>query len=535
MVKQLRSLIAVFALILFAVSLASATISLTATGSQSVSELSDSTTFSFNVSYAGDVENQTIAINGSTNTSGVSVSFSPVSVVLNGTELEISTITGTITGLQGRGHQDILISYNALNGSTIVDSETFTLSVTSAGLCSSGIKDENLSLSDLEDKSDVDDDWEWRALDDIQVRVTLDNTGDKDNEDYKLQLYFFDDTGKDVSSKFVDDKDSLKQDVNNLDKGDDTDVDFTFKLSTDIDSGNYKLVIKAIRKSDEKNQCDILIGDQEVSIDQDDDYAIVSAIDAPMTTSCGSTVDLIATVANTGTNDQDRVKVILYNRDLGLNIYKEIDNMDSGDSTDVLFSFAIPQGAQEKSYKLLFSTEFNYDDHDDSYDDQSDSEDDYMYYMNVAGDCIDYTKPTISARLNSTAMVGEELVVEISLKNNADTAISAIISADEYASWAEFIRVEPSIVSAAKQETKKAYITFKPTQAGQHTFNINVIYNGKTIDQAVTVNVASKTGWLSGAYEQFGKTGTFLLLGIAILVILIILVLVIRAIVSRKD
>lgn len=538
MVKQSALIVGFLALAILAIGLVSAVSSSNITYPSVVNNSQGYFNISFTLNNT-DVTPANVSFAGSvvTGVSAVFAELSNITVQNNSTVLAVKRVnfntgsTGSVAGtiLIGGVPQVFTVTVQQTPSNS---GENFNSSL----LCSSGIKEENLSLSDLEDKSGLENDWEWKALDEIKIRVTLENTGDKDNEDYKVQLYFFDETGKDVSSKFVDDTDSLKQDVNNLDSEDDTDVDFTFKLSTDADSGDYTIVVKAIKKGDEKNQCDILEGDyRQVSIDQYDDYAIVTNVDAPVTVSCGSTVDVIVTVANTGSNDQDRIKVVLYNRDLGLNMYKEVDNMDSGDTTDVLFSFAVPQNAQEKLYRLIFSTEFNYDDHDESYDDQSDSEDDFVYSLNLAGDCIDYAKPTLSARLNSTAVVGEDLVVELSLKNNANSSISAIASADEYASWAELIKVEPTTLTIAKQETKKAYITFKPTQTGQQTFNINVVYNGKAISQPVTVNVASKTSWLSGAYEQFGQTGTYLLIGIIVLVVLIILVLIIRAIVSRKD
>jgi hypothetical protein len=106
---------------------------------------------------------------------------------------------------------------------------TSSNNINSSKLCSAGIKNANLSISDLEDRSNVDDEWNWKALDNVEIRLNVENTNGKDNSDYKVQLYFFDDAGIDRSSKFVDDTDSLKQDINNLDNQEDIDVDFAFK------------------------------------------------------------------------------------------------------------------------------------------------------------------------------------------------------------------------------------------------------------------------------------------------------------------
>lgn len=543
MVKQSRLFIAVFALVLFAVSLASAAnlvVSPDPIILNTTSGFSNSTTF---ILANNDSANWT-AVSITSLTGGLSVQAGYATSLNNETN---QTITLTASGFSSNTTANLNISYN--NGSVqsitvpvYIKIISTTTPVTSGNvnltkMCTYGINGTDLlSISDIEDKSGLDDDWNWKALDSIKVRATIENNGAKDNEDYKVQLYFFDDTGKDVSSKFVDDTDSLKQQVDNLDSGDDTDVEFSFKLSTDVDSGDYRMFVKTYRSSQEKAQCVVLEGDTQVTIDQEEDYAIVSDIVAPVTASCGDNVEITATVSNTGSNDQDRVKVILYNKDLGLNMFREIDNMDSGDEKDVTFSFAISPSAVEKLYRLTFSTEFNYDDHDETYDDQSNSEDDYVYSLSVAGGCNDPSKPTLTARLNSTAVVGEDLVVEVSLKNNANTSLSAIVAPENYDSWAELVGVNPSTITVSKQNTGKVYVTLKPTQSGQQTFNLNVVYNGKTIDQPVTVNVnAGSEGWLSSLYSQFGKTGTYLLMGIILLVVVIILILIIRAIRAKNN
>jgi len=540
MVKQMKFMIAFFAMILFAVSLASAAVT---SSTISYPTLVNNSQGYFNISFTlnnTDTVEQNVSFSGSV--IGLSSGFADLSNVTVANESTLfvvkrvnfdSASTGSIAGSISINGVAQLFSVNVQQ----TPASTTSGNVNVTRMCTYGINGTNLlSLSDIEDKSGLDDDWNWKALDDITVRVTFNNNGDKDNEDYKVQLYFFDETGKDVSNKFVDDTDSLKQEINNLDSGDDIDMDFEFKLSTDVDSGDYRMFVKAYRTSQEKAQCIVLEGDTKIAVDQEDDYVLVSSVTTSTTpVSCGDNIEITATISNTGSNDQDRVKVILYNKDLGLNLFREIDNMDSGDETDVSFSFTISPNAVEKLYRLYLSTEFEYDDDDNSYDSQSDSEDDYVYSLNVVGNCNDPTKPTITAKLNSTALVGKDLVIEVDVKNNANQSMSAIVMPEEFESWAELVGVEPTTLSISKQATGKAYITLTPTQSGQQTFNINVIYNGKSIDQPITVKISEKTGLFSGLFNQFGKVGAYLILGIAILVVLIIIVFVIRLILSRKD
>jgi len=545
----MRFMIALFAMIFLAVSFASAlTTSITSVNLHVVQGSSNLT-------------NLTLANAESVNITGVNItsspSFSGLSFYVNNTNFQILNGSSSMVFISFSStsslpiatyNTNIIINYN--NGSSQSISLPVTINVVAQSnpnivnginatkLCSSfSTGNTNVSISDLEDKSSgTDNDWEWKALDEVKVRVNVANDNDKDNSDYKVQLYFFDSDGKDVSSKFVDETDSLKQDVNNLDNGDDQNVDFAFKLSTQIDSGTYEVVAKVSKRSGSNDDCALTLkGDsQTVYINQDDYYTIVSAVMGSKSVSCGNTLDLTVTVTNTGTEDEDRVKVFMNSYDFKLNAFQEIDNLNSGESKDVTFSIPVPSNAAEKLYGLTFSTQFNYDSSDDKYSDQSASKDNYIYSFNVLGNCVDPTKPVITAKLNSTALVGDNLVIAVSFKNNANTSVSAIIAPEEYDSWAELVSVDPATITTGKAESKTVYITLKPTQAGQQTFNLSVIYNGKSIDQPVTLPVAKKTSLLDGMYGQLGKTGTYLVLGIAVLIILILLVLIAKLIFTRK-
>lgn len=531
MMNSTKFIFGILALLLV-VNFASAALTISAVSAPTnVSEFDSSLTYSFNVTNT-EASNLTVSFSGSTNVSGVS--FNSISPVLVNSGQTVS-VTGSVSGITSRGNQAVLVSFSASNAS-ITDSDSFQFSIISAGLCNNGV---NSSIHGLEisDESNLDDEWEWRPLDDIEIDVDFDTDFDSDDDyDYTVNLLLFKyENGKwiDVSDDLVDDEDLLEQDINNLDGGDDDTATFNFKVDGDLDDGNYKLVAKVVQDEPGK-ACNFVEAEQEISIDKEDSYAIVSDVQGENSFSCGQTVDLTAVVSNIGSQDEDQVKVILYNKELGLNVVKEIQNLDESDSADVSFTFQIPTSVQEKLYKVTFSTEFDYDDRDDDYNEQSDSDDDYTYSFNVLGNCVDKSKPTITASLKSDAVVGQEMIVELSIRNNGDSDLSFLTSATGYDSWATLNSVNPSPITVSKATTGIVTLTLTPNKSGQQTFNVRGLYGSQIIDQPITVNVAEKSGAISGLFSGVkGSATNYLIAGIIILVVLIVIILIVKAV--RKD
>ncbi len=404
--------------------------------------------------------------------------------------------------------------------------------------CKYGEVGTELSVEYIKDRKDENDkEWEWRPLDNIELDVKIENLNDDDNIDTIVALILVDSSGKEVSD-WATDEDDLEQEVG-LDDGESKKVTFNFQISADVNDGsNYRIYAKVYEDGDEDKQCASLraeeIGTEEtVSIDKNRNDVLVKEVDAVDTTTCGSVINLEAKVYNIGDEDEDKVKVIFYNKELGITLEKEIENLDSGDSDTVDFSFNIPKNADEKSYKFILTTEFKYDDKDDEYDKSSDEKDDFEYYLKVLGSCTG-DEPVINARLLSGAKVGEEMSIEVSITNR-DTSSEFIVSPTGYESWAELVSVDPSISSIGQDQTSQVVIKLRPTVSGSQSFTINVISNGQTKTQPVTVTIEEKTGLFTGSFaglsnlgENLGTAGAFLLIGIIALLVLIVIVLIVK-------
>lgn len=447
------------------------------------------------------------------------------------------------------------ISLNADKVGTFIDSLTIftntstlvipiTLQVSAVPVTTSTFNDtlicgklSNASIYNIElkDNSNLDDDWSWKPLDNVEIKVYFDTEFDNDESyDYSVDLVFYRQVNgvwKDMSEEVADDTDLLQADINNLDGGDDADVVFNFKVNGDIKDENYYMVAKVVQDETGKacNWGEKSAG-QEISIDKKSQQIVINNLEAPVTASCGETIQLTAEVANIGDSDEDRVKVNLYNKDLGINTFREIENLDSGESQDVSFMFTVPTTAIQKIYSLVLSTEYGYNDNKDRYDD-SDSDDDYTYKLNLIDGCVDPTKPTITAALDSSAQVGKDFNITITIKNNANSSNSFLLTAEGYDAWASSASFVPTAFNLAKQATQTVTLTLSPTQSGAKTFTLKTVYNGKTVEQVVGLNIASKKETAISNYFANMKDGnvtTWLVTGIVILIVLILIILLLR-------
>lgn len=489
-----------------------------------------SATFTVLLSNLNDTYSATdISINGATasipniaNNSNQTFSFTidiPSNEVL-GNKVYTIDATGILNGSTIHSVNNISVIIN------IIQSEENRI-VTE--LCGSSYNSSEISFSDLEDKTkDNKDEWNWEPLNNIELKLNdVYNHDLNKDRDYEVSLNFYRSDGTKLSSdKMATSEDDLVQDVS-INSDDSESVTFNFQVDGQVKEDTYDIYAKVKRSG----VCYVKKV-AETDITKDDYRVVINSIDAPVTASCGDIVTLNAQVANVGSSDEDKVKVNIYNRELGINTYQELFDLAEGDTTTVSFSFAIPGSATQGNHKIELSTEYKYDKNKDTYK-KTESNDDKIYTLGLSDGCIDSTRPTIAAKLDTDAIISKPMNITISLKNNGASTMAALLSAGGFDSWAKMSSINASTLSLAKGETKTVVLTLIPTKEGQQTFKINVLYDGKTISQDVIVNVAKKTGFLSSVFSEANST-TYLITGIIILVILIVVVLVVKLILSRR-
>lgn len=396
--------------------------------------------------------------------------------------------------------------------------------------CGDDLNSSEVEITDISDKStSTEGDWEWKPLDDITIEVDIENYDEDDDHEYEVKLVFLDGDGNDVSNDVADDDDDLVDDDVDVDEDDDATVTFNFQVDGEVLDDNYELYAIAERSG----HCSFLKLEDDVDISKDSHDVVVQEVAGPNTVEAGDTAQYEVEIANIGSNDEDQVKIIAYNSEMGIKIEKEIEDLDEGDTETLTFSIKFPAEVTEDLYKIRFSTEFDYDDDDEVYEEESATEDDILYAVTVLGNPV-VTSPSIGANLvSSEVKIEENLVIEVTITANEDGAY--IISAEQYDSWAELESIEPQILNLKSGETGTATLTFVPQESGDQSFRVKTLYGDDEATKTISVNVPEKTGFFTGAFAGFGdnsNTALYLIIAIVVVLVLIIITLLVKG--SRR-
>jgi len=427
------------------------------------------------------------------------------------------------------------------------DNATLSVNVIN-DFCDAGVNGSYLSISNVEDNTkDNEDEWVWHPLDAIKITVNgVENGFDKDKS-ITVEYALYDDSGRKVDFGSIDTFSTVS-----IKSGNDKDVSFEFQVPADVDNGDYKLFVKAFIKSNEDDGCTSIIGAttpyyQEVSIEQSNDRAVVfdknqlNAVEA----TCGETVNMDLTVYNIGTEDEDKVLVNLYNKELGLDLYQVITDLGKGDSDTVNFNFDIPTDAVEKTYYFDLETLYNYDDSNsgcnketdlDCYDENSLSDLDKTFTtaVIVKGNCIGSIKNedvSITAQLitaEDEVRAGNTIQIKATYTNTGNKTVSYIAGLSGYDTWSSIVSIEPQSFTLVKGESREVLITLKLDNdaSGDQVFKVNALFDGNTKEKLVSLSVAQGSGFNLPAIFKDNKLLVWIVIINVILVILIIIVAV---------
>lgn len=534
---------AIFAMILVLSSVSA--ISIVQVGSASIPSSATTASTSFTISFTlnntgadGTVDFSTSTV---TSPSGATISFSPASgatILANQTQ----TFIATVTYAAGTGNvAGTIVADPAGTGSNV----NIAFSVPrSNNFCKSGEQGGNLSISNLDISNDGEDDETWRPLDTVKVEVDISNDGDDDIKDVVVELGLYDSSGKNkIGDLDFTNSDEEQFDIGTIKDGDEETATFEFRIPADVDDGNYKLKIKAYSdKLGEAKECvdssselsDNTFEDIEIELESDEGKFI--AFDNvefnPTEATCGDQVTLAFDAYNVGDEDQDRVNVFASSKDLKFDMSQEIvSGLDQGDHESMLFTFTVPQGLADKTYKVELSSEYDY--RNGVYRQDSDNTDSYSIKVfgcgvssntGSSGSTSSAAKAALSASLDSEAKAGEDLKVTATVTNRLSTEASYVISASDYSTWASLKSISDRIITLSPGESADVTLTFAVSKdaAGEQSFTLEAT-NGNVVSQRdVVVSLAESQGFSLG--------GNSLFWGIAIVNVVLLIAIVLVAI-----
>jgi len=423
-----------------------------------------------------------------------------------------------------------------------LDNTTLSINIVKS-YCASGEVGNNLTISEVDIANNGEgDENTWMSLDEIELKITVDNNNNADDSEridtiVKVGLY-----ATNGQEKLGLDK--IK--FGNIKGGDDKTMTVTFEVPADlgIDESNYQLLIKAYRSGHEDEIC--IVYPQSVGVDREDNedrYVILRNITlSPSPVSCGDSITLNARAVNIGTDDQDKVKVSLFNKELGLNLYQVINNLNEGEEQDVQFDFRIPQNVSAKSYNLQLSNKYDYNgdyssDSDNAYDQSSES---FNVLANVAN-CQASQSASITASLQTPSAdvkAGNQIIIKATLRNTGASSTTYTLTLPGSEAFSTTASINPQTITLTSGQSQDILITLNLNSdaSGDYTFNI-VASSGTTpiTAQPVSLSVAG-----TGASNITGSTilnsvkaNWFIWVIVLINIILIVAIIIVAVKVSK--
>jgi len=444
----------------------------------------------------------------------------------------------------GKPYSGTLTVKNTDNAS---DSNLITINLVKS-FCDYGETGTNLSISsvDITNNGEGDED-SWMPLDEIELKIKVDNNNaDEDDKiDTSVEVGLYDSNGKEQLDL---DKISFRKKIKG---GDNNRMTVTFEVPADlgVDESSYNLYIKAYQKGNEDEICTSRFDSEfsrDISVDREDNTDRMVIADnfqiEPSPVSCGNDVILTARIVNIGDEDQDKVKVSLFNRELGINLYQVINDMEQGDEQNAKFSFKIPGNATEKTYKFDLTNKYSFNDNynpdeDAAYDDTSET---FPITLSVQGCASPITKnAAITASLETpeeNVKAGNEITIKATIRNTGDETTTYIMSLEGNEAFSTLQNINPSTLTLDAGQSKDALITLKLNNdaSGEYTFNIKASFDTKEVSQPVSLSVTGKAAGITGsAIIESIKGNWFIWVIVLINIILIIAIIVVAVRISK--
>lgn len=381
----------------------------------------------------------------------------------------------------------------------------------------------------------------WYLLDNITAKVDIENNGNYDLRNVKVQWALYTTDGNKIDSGTLN--------TFSLNSGNDKTVSINFPLNNgmnriDNSGGNVVLYVKATGTIRDTSVNSIYDGNQTCSsvsgdgyVETGDDFMIPSEMTMNGnilqngdtlngSVSCSSNVNLAGTIYNIGSNDQPSGSyVVIYNQKLGLNQIIKLGSISAFSSQGFSTNFVIPKNAHQQIYGIQISV---YDDNNNLYESSNNDQAVKTVYLNVSGGC-SINPPIVGATIVSgEAQAGKEVTIQAYVTNNDTQTATFVLAPNGYNSWANLVNMSDSTFTLSPSSTKDLYMTFaiNPSVQGAQNFNLIITSNGQIVSQKqVSLNVAQGSFW-----NNLGSNVNWELVGIVALNIILLVAIIIVAV-----
>ena len=375
-----------------------------------------------------------------------------------------------------------------------------------------------------------DDENYWYPLDEIEVKVQIENNGDWDVKNIELRWALYTTNGRKIM-------DGRERDFR-LRYGDDKTITFTFDLDRNIDDFEGEDAVLYVEAKGEIDDGDSVYDGNDTCDSNSEGIDVITNVDFAVihnlklndleayglyneTLSCGQDITFSGELWNIGDSDQNDLILEIYNKDLGLLERISFDEIRAFDSEDFSYRFVIPKDAEEKSYYISLEV---IDEYGDVYENDEGRASEKMFAVKV--DHCAITEPVITAVLSSEAKEGDEMKINVTITNLDSDKVTFNVGVDEYSSWAQLKSVDPQVVMLDSGQSGVVQLTFdlNKNSEGDHIFKI-IAGNGENIveSQAVMVTVTKGSFKLGDFFNSFDwKLGLIILINLLLIIAIVV-------------
>lgn len=442
-----------------------------------------------------------------------------VSASLPSTTLKFGVYTSTLTAVGTSSNATATITY-------------------AKDFCKAGDAGGNLSISSVDISSSGSDNLDWNLLDEVTVKVNVENIGGTDDiKDVKVKLELYKNGVAHSADLNFENTGEQEISLGTIKQDKEVTATFKFKVPASMSDDDYMLAIKAYSsKTGETKECVDHSDDfdqkyyQTVTISRESDEGKYIAFQNPEFTpdsaTCGDAVTFSTDVSNVGDEDlQTSVKVHLVAADLGINTVQEItQDLNQGNTANLQFAFNVPDSAANGRHQLTMWAEYGYN--NGGYDYKSSSNTIVNYNIIGCNLVPVVTQPaSISASLESSEVVaGKDVEVKATITNLKNVTADFAVGASGYDSWAVLKDVSDRLVTLAPGQSRDVTftLTLKSDAEGAKTFSIDTVSAGATASRDVELTVQKQASWL----DSFGNNSVIWIIGAVNLILIVFIVIV---------
>lgn len=271
------------------------------------------------------------------------------------------------------------------------------------------VDEDELEINYIKDEKDENEnEWEWTPMDNIEISLEVENK-DYSKREFTTELIFLDKNNKEVF--LADNSDDLIE-KEEIDEGDLEEISFNFQIKSDMEEGIYTLYAKTY-DSDDSDICTSLKAEKKsaaktIKISKLERKVIITSVEGPTELETSSKAEYSAKIINLGSENEEKVMAIIYNRQLNILQRVELNELESGEEKELSFQITIPENASESSYTLLFSTEYDYKESKEIFREFSSENEDIKHSITITKKKEEINK-TESSEIKENQTIEEEI------------------------------------------------------------------------------------------------------------------------------